>query len=1348
MVMNRRLKMGRWMMVLMFAALAAMVLRGGRFLDRGTQAASTGTSSLITIQGSGAGTSLGDYISAGTGGLNTSYHYFIEVPPGLGELKVEIFDADVGMGGSAEADAGRDRARNGTFNSSAHYTLFNPSGASQTTQFTTGDASGPAGADNTWLTFFDTTTQPIANGHWELRVDMSSTVTTGDDINAFGIRANDGTAGAGGTELNIYADSFAAIGVNPPTSGTAARSYSIYPYITSGCSCSKNDFDYDSDSGDVGSISMNSRSGNFTQTFASNSLSTNDTWRRDTVIGWTTDYNSVDYGIWTANATIKSYVNSGGQNGNLADLYFSNYQAAANPPTANPQQNTFRLYLPTDAGAAPVEPYVTQQLVGPAGTVPSVGQTLPVIVWLTVVNPTSQAITFSNSNLVTTNVPGAGAVYANHIAVSQGTVVSQPAVGGTGNITWNPGTVAAGAEAILTYYVNVTPTSAGEIIRVTGTPASGNGTRAQYVDETGNTTQSRATYLFGPLCELAVTQGLLLPITTQPGFCQMGPSSFPAGTINTPYSQTISPGPPMLVGGSLPPGLSLNGNNLSGTPTTAGNYSFTLEGANPGLICAASKAYTMTIIGPLHHFAISAISSPQTAGTGFNVTITAQDSNNNTVTSFIGSVNLSTTAGTISPTTSGAFTSGVVTKSMTVTQPGTGKTITADDGSGHTGTSNTFTVNVGALHHFAIANIATQTANAPFNISLTAQDVDNNTVIAFTGTVDLSMNSGTVSPTTSSPFSSGTLTQSVTVAPAGSLRTITASRTSGAETGMSNSFTLGNTYTWTGNTSNDWNTATNWIPNAVPSSANDVTIPASGVSNDPLIQTTTQTVNNLTLGSGRTLAVSQNFQVNGTLTMNGNNIVVGSPNTLIIGSAGSVSRTSGQILGSVQKTISGTGSFTFPVGTANGYSPVVMNVTAGSGSLTVAAVQGVEPALVGQSSSSLQRYWNLSGSGITADLTFNYLAGDVMGNEASYKILRIVGSTVVAWPNSSPDTVNHKATASGVSSFSDWTLAVPTGPTAAPATISGQIATADGKPLGGVTIHLSGGKARRTITDGNGNYHIDNVDTANFYTLTPSLANYHFAPSSLSFSLVGDKTDAVFAANADAVQTANPIDTPEFFVRQQYLDFLGREPEENGFNGWSDTINNCAAGDANCDRVHVSESFFRSQEFQQRGYFVYRFYSTAFGRKPDYAEFVPDFARVRGFLTDDQLEAAKVAFVNDFMMRPVFANQYGTLGNAQYVDALSQTAGVTLSSRQTLIDGLEHGTLTRAQVLRQIAESSEVNQKYYNQAFVVMEYFGYLRRDPDILYLNWIDVLNQSGDSRQMVECFVDATEYRNRFKQ
>ena len=122
---------------------------------------------------------------------------------------------------------------------------------------------------------------------------------------------------------------------------------------------------------------------------------------------------------------------------------------------------------------------------------------------------------------------------------------------------------------------------------------------------------------------------------------------------------------------------------------------------------------------------------------------------------------------------------------------------------------------------------------------------------------------------------------------------------------------------------------------------------------------------------------------------------------------------------------------------------------------------------------------------------------------------------------------------------------------------------------------------------------------------------------------------------------------------------------------------------------------------------------------------------------------------NDFTNRAAFVNQYGMMSNAQYVDALSQTAGVTLSNRQALVNSLEAGTMTRAQALRQIAESGEVYARYYNQAFVVMEYFGYLRRDPDLLYLNWISVLDANpADSRHMVEGFVDATEYRNRFKQ
>jgi len=318
-------------------------------------------------------------------------------------------------------------------------------------------------------------------------------------------------------------------------------------------------------------------------------------------------------------------------------------------------------------------------------------------------------------------------------------------------------------------------------------------------------------------------------------------------------------------------------------------------------------------------------------------------------------------------------------------------------------------------------------------------------------------------------------------------------------------------------------------------------------------------------------------------------------------------------------------------------------------------------------------------------------------------------------------------------------------PTAASGSIGGTITDASGAAISGTTINLSGTELQEAITDSAGRYSFDSVETNGFYTVTPTRANYSFTPASRSFSSLGVHTEASFTASANG-DRSNAIDTTEFFVRQQYLDFLGREPDAPGFAGWVTTINNCVANDPSCDRVHVSESFFRSQEFQERGYFAYRFYATALGRKPDYAEFVPDLARVSGFLTNDQLEAAKTALIDDFMARPAFAGRYNSLGNAAYVDQLMNTAGVNVANRQSLIDALNARTQTRAGVLRQIAESGEVYQRYYNQAFVVMEYFGYLHRDPDAMYTTWIAEIDRSGSARRMVDGFVNSTEYRNRF--
>jgi hypothetical protein len=263
-------------------------------------------------------------------------------------------------------------------------------------------------------------------------------------------------------------------------------------------------------------------------------------------------------------------------------------------------------------------------------------------------------------------------------------------------------------------------------------------------------------------------------------------------------------------------------------------------------------------------------------------------------------------------------------------------------------------------------------------------------------------------------------------------------------------------------------------------------------------------------------------------------------------------------------------------------------------------------------------------------------------------------------------------------------------------------------------------------------------------TFTVSLNN----PSGAT--LGAQSTATVTITDNDGSNGTNPIDSTNFLVRQLYIDFLGREPDSFGFPIWVSTINNCAPGDISCDRIHVSQQFFQSTEFQERGYFVYRFYNVAFGRKPDYGEFVPDLASVSGFLDATQLEAAKVAFIASFMARPAFVSTYNSpntpTGNQQYVDALLNTAGVMLSSRQAMIDGLNNSTTTRAAVLRQIVESTEVSTKYNHQAYAVMEYFGYLRRQPDSFYLDWIAELDRTNNPRGMVTGFVTSQEYRSRF--
>jgi glucose/arabinose dehydrogenase len=321
--------------------------------------------------------------------------------------------------------------------------------------------------------------------------------------------------------------------------------------------------------------------------------------------------------------------------------------------------------------------------------------------------------------------------------------------------------------------------------------------------------------------------------------------------------------------------------------------------------------------------------------------------------------------------------------------------------------------------------------------------------------------------------------------------------------------------------------------------------------------------------------------------------------------------------------------------------------------------------------------------------------------------------------------------------------------------------SSDGSGISGAVVRMAGTQTRKTITDANGNYRFDNVPSSGAYTITPSRANFSFSPTARMLSQLGNTTDAPFTGTPTGT-SINPLDTPEFFVRQHYVDFLNREPDESGFNFWSDQIISCGT-DAVCTerrRINVSAAYFLSIEFQETGGLVDSLYRTSFNRRPFYSEFVPDTQIVGQDVVvgrpgwENQLETNKQAFLSVWVQRSAFVSAYGALSDDAYVDTLISHTGVTFTSgeRNALVNSLVNHAATRAQALRQIAEDPRFKALKFNDTFVMMEYFGYLRRDADAAgFQFWLDKLNQFNgnfEQAEMVKAFIVSTEYRNRFPQ
>jgi uncharacterized repeat protein (TIGR01451 family) len=280
---------------------------------------------------------------------------------------------------------------------------------------------------------------------------------------------------------------------------------------------------------------------------------------------------------------------------------------------------------------------------------------------------------------------------------------------------------------------------------------------------------------------------------------------------------------------------------------------------------------------------------------------------------------------------------------------------------------------------------------------------------------------------------------------------------------------------------------------------------------------------------------------------------------------------------------------------------------------------------------------------------------------------------------------------------------------------------------------------------------------------------------------IGTPGSAGFIINDnETVNGANPIDNTSFFVRQHYLDFLNREPDTNGFNFWSNEINVCGA-DLQCiqaKRVNVSAAFFLSIEFQQTGYLVYRIHKSSFGNLAGtpvpitLAEFLAGTQTLgKGVQVgignwEAQLEANKVAFSQAFVQRADFLAAYpNSMTATQFVDQLNTNAGGVLSAseRTNLINvlGATPADVTkRAQVLRSVAEDPDLANAEFRKAFVLMQYFGYMRRNPNEApeqglnfdgYNFWLGKLNQFNGNfvdAELVKAFIISGEYRQRFGQ
>ena len=319
----------------------------------------------------------------------------------------------------------------------------------------------------------------------------------------------------------------------------------------------------------------------------------------------------------------------------------------------------------------------------------------------------------------------------------------------------------------------------------------------------------------------------------------------------------------------------------------------------------------------------------------------------------------------------------------------------------------------------------------------------------------------------------------------------------------------------------DWFNDANWSTGTAPAADSNAAIPA-GVGNiditsaDVTMHDLMVNGGTLTVAPGRTLTISGVLGLNGGIITGGGTVVVTNCKSSAILGGGPTA----YIRTALVRCANETGVFNYPVGTANGYSPVSANVTAigiPSSSLSITAVQGSHPLMDGGQSAG--RYWNITETGdITTDLTFDYLDGDVAGTEAGYKLYKFEGGpgSLVA---STLNTISDRVSTLGISSFSSWAIG-NLAATAAGAFVSGRAVNADGQGINKTVIRLAdqAGNTRSVLTNAFGYYRFDDVTIGHTYVLAAENKRFRFSPASRIISVEADAVGLDFVVSASELK--------------------------------------------------------------------------------------------------------------------------------------------------------------------------------------------------------------------------------------